>query len=197
MSKETLQKAIEKALITIAPVSDNIMLVIADPASKDELVPFPCTNSASLDVECKRVFFDGGMNSRPPRDIAEVMKIRNEILKLHKQNKQASPAALQALFLLNEARCKLSGSTKQKVLRMLLVSIVRGVHAWHRGRRSYEELAEIFDMSLATVKRYKKSPYFQVAPDNAHYRQIVREYAAKVEILHITQQMYHCILYPV
>lgn len=118
-----------------------------------DLVPFPCTNSASLDVECKRVFIDGGMNSRPPRDIAEVMKIRNENLKLHKQDKQASPSVLRAALVAKEAKCKLRGSTKQKILRTMLVAIVRGVHAWHRGRRSYEELAEIFDVSLTTVSR--------------------------------------------
>lgn len=48
MSKETLQKAIEKALITIAPVSDNIMLVIVDPASKEYLYLSPSAIEALL-----------------------------------------------------------------------------------------------------------------------------------------------------
>lgn len=48
MSKETLQKAIEKALITIAPVSDNIMLVIVDPASKEFLYLSPSALEALL-----------------------------------------------------------------------------------------------------------------------------------------------------
>lgn len=46
MSNDTLQKMLEKVLITIAPVGDNIMLVLADPASKE----FLYLSSAALEA---------------------------------------------------------------------------------------------------------------------------------------------------